>query len=696
MRRQTIVKNCYALQEQVARDRFTTTWRATALYSPNTFSLTFLTFRYDAVPQATFDTFTRVFMALYRSQSPYLLTPFEYDEWDGSKYLATHWIQGETLGAALKSGRAIDSNQMIDLTIGLLRGLLALEQINVRHNALDADSIIMSFAHARSDVVRVKNNGVSVFTDALQPKRSAAHAQAQAHERDLQAAGVIIHRLVAASKHNNEETERLAKLKQICGEFQASPGAFDSIAAALDRVLSVYPEKRTVDLIKEHATDLQLRDNARIDLYHNRSIQKRYGTSGWIRYRTGRGKHQHRQRHDYQRAAPNGDAAAAAALEDDEPTEPLTIEELEDHGRGGFFVHALSAIRRLFTRKPSGTQRDVRNATPTRDDAQAVRLDPSRANEQETPTAAGSRDSDVAGEPGTRSRWTQRQSRPVADNGRILELFHRLKEHFSGVATQDTPQLRYDARPRRARRPARWRSVLRDALRNRATFTYEQRAQAAAERYEARRAQPQQRPRPAAAAGGQALAAWKVDRAAASQAQDHDFQPGPEYAPGERRALEDEAGPHRDVSFGASSVRTDRDETERRVAADKPHNHGAEPSDRAGGREEMVQPATATSEGTLGTVDAPAAQEGSSRGMVSDVSPQSSTEHRGRPKKPSRRPTSTDTDESEPAATGSVDLRRQRSRTRRQVGRRSWLSRLISSVRTVGRRVRRTLIGPWS
>ena len=98
------VNGCYKLQEKVGEDRFFTTWRATALYSPSSFSLTFLTFPYKDVPKRSFDEFRRLFLSLYTFQNPYVLTPFEYDESAETKYLASHWIRGYSLREAIDHG----------------------------------------------------------------------------------------------------------------------------------------------------------------------------------------------------------------------------------------------------------------------------------------------------------------------------------------------------------------------------------------------------------------------------------------------------------------------------------------------------------------------------------------------------------------------------------------------------------------
>ena len=498
MRRQTIIKNCYALQEQVAQGSLTTTWRATALYSPDTFALTFLTFRYDAVPQATFDAFTRVFTLLSRSQSRYLLTPFEYDEWDGTKYLAMPWIGDETLGSVIETGRVVDTDRVIDIMIHLLRGLAELERIGVRHDALDPDAVMIGSVHAR-----VRTTGVSVFAAALQSE--PAPARERAHERDLVAVGAMIGRLAAAGNHADA-----GKLKRICDEFQTAPGTFGSIAAALDRVLSAYPEKRTVDLIGGHATDLQQRDDQAGAPYHGHIAQERHGTTTWTepdrdRYRSrqDRGPDRDRYRSRQDRIPPSEAGTAASGA--DEPSEPPSV---SDRAPGGTFTHVLSAIRRLFTRNPGAPRRGARKAAPIHDDARTARSQPSPLNEPAAPSTAPSQPS-PPNEPaapstadshrgdGEREAWSRpphRGATAPADNGRILELFRRLSEHFRGVPPQAGPWFRYDTRPRRPRRSSH--------RCDREAFSGERRARDPAERYEPRHATPR-RSQPTTAAGGQ-------------------------------------------------------------------------------------------------------------------------------------------------------------------------------------------------
>lgn len=658
MRRQTIIKNCYALQEQVAQGSLTTTWRATALYSPDTFALTFLTFRYDAVPQATFDAFTRVFTLLSRSQSRYLLTPFEYDEWDGTKYLAMPWIGDETLGSVLETGRVVGTDRVIDIMIHLLRGLAELERIGVRHDALDPDAVMIGSVHAR-----VRTTGVSVFAAAL--RSEPAPARERAHERDLVAVGAMIGRLAAAGNHADA-----GKLKRICDEFQTAPGTFGSIAAALDRVLSAYPEKRTVDLIGGHATDLQQRDDQAGASYHGHVTQERHGTTTWTepdRYRS-------RQDRGPDRVPPSEAVTAASGA--DEPSEPPSV---SDRAPGGTFTHVLSAIRRLFTRKPGAPRRGAGKAAPLHDEAPIARSQPSAPNEPAAPSTARPHRGDAGGD--EREAWSpppHRGETAPADNGRILELFRRLSEHFRGVPPQAGPRFRYDTRPKRPRRSSRRRAVLR-SQRDREAFSGERRARDPAERYEPRHATP--RSQPTTAAGGQDPIAWRPDRAAASPAHDHDVRPGPDHAPGERRGWEDETGAHRDVDFGSGG------ETKRRVAT--PNAGSATAFSRAGKREESAEPTVVDTGKGLGVSTSVAGAGAAARvtGAVSgDAEANMSTEERAASSRRRRAPANTD--RAEPISV----------RGRPAAGRssRSWFARVVSFVRKVGRRVRRALIGPWS
>ena len=653
MRRQTIVKNCYALQEQVAQGSLTTTWRATALYSPDTFALTFLTFRYDAVPQATFDAFTRVFTLLSRSQSRYLLTPFEYDEWDGTKYLAMPWIGDETLGSVLETGRVVDTDRVIDIIIHLLRGLAELERIGVRHDALDPDAVMIGSVHAR-----VRTTGVSVFATAL--RSQPAPARERAHERDLVAVGAMIGRLAAAGNHADA-----GKLKRICDEFQTAPGTLGSIAAALDRVLSAYPEKRTVDLIGGHATDLQQRDDHAGAPYHGHVAQERHGTTTWTE--PDRDRYRSRQDRGPDRVPPSEAVTAAS--------EPPSV---SDRAPGGTFTHVLSTIRRLFTRKPGAPRRGARKAAPIHDDAHIARFQPSPPNEPAAPSTAGPHRGDTGG--GEREAWSRpphRGETAPADNGRILELFRRLSEHFRGVPPQAGPRFRYDTRPKRPRRSSRRRAVLR-AQRDREAFSGERRARDPAERYEPRHATSSRRSQPTTAAGGQDPIAWRPDRAAASPAHDHDVRPGPEHAPGERRrGLEDGTGAHRDVDFDSGG------ETERRVVT--PNAGSAAAFSRAGKREESAEPAVVDPGRGLGVSTSVTGAGGAVSGGDAEVNIDS-TEERAASSRRRRAPANTD--RAEPISVG--------SRGRPAAGRRSWFARVVSFVRKVGRRVRRALIGPWS
>lgn len=687
MRRRKIVNNCYALQEQVARSRLTTTWRATALYSPNNFALTFLTFRYDSVPQQAFDEFARVFMALYRSQSPYLIAPFEYDESDGTKYLAAHWTQGESIGAALASGRIAAADQVINIAIHLLRGLSELERLGVQHNALDLDTVVMSATAARAGVVRLKDIGLSLFADALHSE--PLPADRQVHERDLRDAGAIVHRLVTAREYGTDDAQRLAKLTQICDELQQAPTGFASIEAALQRVLAAYPEKRTVDLIKEHTVDVAQRDSYSSDLFQ--SIQARYDSTQQSMYEDDRaGRRRQSQRSDYDRRPaskrrvdePSLRAQPQPQPQEEELIELLPVQEAEHAEPRGFFARALSALRRLFTRqraaKPRGSQ-------PTAPQPQPQPQDTPMPPE---PQIAGFRGGST-GNDSDAPQPTYDRPRRKTDTGRIQALFQRLREHFVGVSRSAGPQLRYDVRPDRTKRSVDWRSVLR--LSDRERFRRPQQGPALGRAAEAtERGATSQRSAEAADTSGESGERWEIDRDAAAQAQDYDFQPGPQYAPGERRGLDDEAGTAPEVDFGSSSVRTDRDAQEQHAAAETVGPGEVPPVHNAGRRGEAThQVGPEASLDTIGGSDRQSAQRESIDGAEAESSDDNAGKHAGRTGQ-ARLP-------DDAGRARSKRSRRQRKQlARRSDGRRSWLRRFLSWLRAIGRRVRHALIGPWS
>lgn len=685
MRRRKIVNNCYALQEQVARNRLTTTWRATALYSPNNFALTFLTFRYDSVPQQAFDEFARVFMALYRSQSPYLIAPFEYDESDGTKYLAAHWTQGESIGAALASGRIVAADQVINIAIHLLRGLSELERLGVQHNALDLDTVVMSATAAHAGVVRLKDIGLSLFADAL--RNEPLPADRQPHERDLRDAGAIVHRLVTARKYDTDEAQRLAKLTQICDQLQQRPASFASVEAALQRVLAAYPEKRTVDLIKEHTVDVAQRDSYSSDLFQ--SIQARYDSTQQSMYeddRAGRGRQS--QRDDYDRRPASKRTVDEPPLrpqpqpqpqpQEEELIELLPVQEAEHAEPRGFFARALSALRRLFTRQRTAKPRGSQPTAPQ----------PQDTNTPQEPQIAGFRSSEAWSD-SKQPQPDYDRPRRASDTGRIQALFQRLREHFVGVSRSAGPQLRYDVRPDRTKRAVDWRSVLLSAARER--FRRPQQGPALGRAAEAtERGATSQRSAEAADTSGQSGERWEIDRDATAQAQDYDFQPGPQYAPGERRGLDDETGTAPEVDFGSSSVRTDRDTQEQHAAAEPVAPGEVPPVHNAGRRGEATHEASPeASLDTIGGSDRQSVQRESIAGTDAESSDDNAGKHTGGTGQ-ARLP-------DDAGRARSKRSRRQRKQlARRSDSRRSWLRRFLSWLRAIGRRVRRALIGPWS
>lgn len=680
MRRRKIVNNCYALQEQVGRSRFTTTWRATALYSPNNFALTFLTFRYDSVPQQAFDEFARVFMALYRSQSPYLITPFEYDESDGTKYLAAHWTQAESIGAALGSGRIAAADQVINIAIHLLRGLSELERLGVQHNALDLDTVVISATALRAGVVRLKDIGLSLFADAL--RSEPLPAGGQAHERDLRDAGAIVHRLVTARKYDTDQAQRLAKLTQICDKLQQRPASFASVQAALDRVLAAYPEKRTVDLIKEHTVDVARRDSYSSDLFQ--SIQARYDSTQQSMYEDDRAvRGRQSPRDDYDRASASARAMSEQPLrpqpqaQEEELVELQPIQEAEGTETRGFFARALSALRRLFTRRRAAEPHSSQPTAPQPEDAQ-ISPEP-----QISGFRGGSSGSDV-NEP----QPNYDRPRRAADSGRIQALFRRLREHFIGVSRSVGPQLRYDVRPGRSKRSSDWRSVLRKATRERFGLPPHGPAPGPGAEAAERGTRPE-RSTEAADRSGQTGGRWNIDREAATQAQDYDFMPGPQYAPGERRGLDDEVGTVPEIDFGSSSVRTDRDQHEQHDAA-ATVGHGDVRSDRKAGRRDETTHETGdeASLGTVGGIEEQTAQRESIGGANAASADENANERAGEIGQ------ARSADDSR--ARSKRSRRQRRKLEQRSAGRVSWLRRLFRWLRAIGRRVRRALIGPWS
>ncbi|MCG8478049.1 MAG: hypothetical protein MI724_03065 [Spirochaetales bacterium] len=575
------VNGCYKLQEKVGEYRFFTTWRATALYSPSSFSLTFLTFPYKDVPKRAFDEFRRLFLSLYTFQNPYVLTPFEYDESAETKYLASHWIRGYSLREAIDNGEFSEKDQVINTAVHILRGLAELERIGVRHDILTPKSLLLSSLNSEYDIPRIRNIGFSLFVDALGAQseyrdlpryRKDSLQGGRSHERDLYAAGAIIAELVSAVEQTVPMGE-LSTLTEIAGSFCENPGSFASIADALTQMLTLYPEKRTVDLIQEHSVDTSGNDTMTKDLY--RSIEARYEATRRETYELHRSgldstppqrelaamRNEERPTSDRD----GDDAATAEVVEEAVDSDDEVIELLPpapEDGPRGLFARAVSAVRRLFSRRSAGRRR---GAPADREGAgDAVVTHPDQGGTTTAPEAEsgeGYRTVDIDdGDPITGGD----NSRPprAVDTSHILEIFRKLREHFIGTIHRETTEPHRVSRARRTHRPPPWHGALDDRDRNRERYVDGAASRNIAPQSEIDREHGGgEEPLPDGITGeGKEKGRQNLDREADGTGGEYDFKTGPEYAPGERLDLDDEAGDYHDIDFGDSALRTDRDE----------------------------------------------------------------------------------------------------------------------------------------
>ncbi len=573
------INGCYTLQEKVGEDRFFSTWRATALYSPNSFSLTFLTFPYKSVPKRAFDEFRRLFLSLYTLQNPYVLTPFEYDESGETKYLASHWINGYSLREAIDNGDFSEKDQVINTAIHILRGLAELERIGVRHDVLTPKSLLLSSLNSDYDVPRIRNIGFSLFIDALGaaaeyrdlPRYRTESLREETHERDLYAAGAIITELVSAV-----DTADLSTLADIGRAFCADTASFTSVNDALAYFLTQYPEKRTVDLIQEHVADVQIDDTMSRDLY--RSIEARYlatkesAEEGSFRAAFAESPPPRRSaRGRAAGSAPSGDAAYeeppedARAEDDDEiaellPVDPDGVEEAPK----GFLARAVSAVRRLFARrsnKHAAPQDETASEAPVADTGPPGGGDSGEASPTPNDAALEGFRKGAPSDPAPVLSHPESHEPQEVDTSRIFEIFRQLKEHFIRTIRPEEHRLRLDHGGSRPQKRSPWHGALRAR-----SGSAEEALDTSAERQAAPKSK-KTRSRTAAGEAGPSVdtgehenaAPWSVTRDTEGEGKDYDFKPGPDYAPGERRGLDDEIGEPGDIDFGSSALRTDRE-----------------------------------------------------------------------------------------------------------------------------------------
>lgn len=695
-----VINGCYKLQEKVGEDRFFATWRATALYSPNSFSLTFLTFSYKAVSQRVFDEFRRLFLELYAFHNPYILTPFEYDESGDIKFLASNWLDGYSLREAIDNGDFSERDQVVNTTVHLLRGLSELERIGVRHNVLSPKSLHLNRANTAHDTPRIRNVGLSLFLDALGtaaeyrdlPRyRKDALQETRSHERDLYSTGAIIAELVSEVEKNSS-SEQLSKLAKIGASFREQPGSFSSIADALSQVLTLYPEKRTIDLIQEHTADVSSDDTMTTDLY--RSIEMRYEAtrqSTYEPYRNGMEAAASRRisfdGRPPEHTVPDLESDEETAASADTPHDLEEVVELlpivMDDPQEGLLARALSAVRRFFFHR----SRKRNLAAPAED----MHENGAASSEGDASDTDGSRGHAPDDGPASPPSYAPRSPKND-DKSRIFDIFRRLSEHFLGTTRSKPIPFRFDSRSRRSAR----RTPMQDALDARSQSREAIAGTTGGGNADSGMGSPRDHGdeigrSPNGETGARdENARWEVERDAATENKEYDFHAGPEYSPGERRDLDDESGALADIDFGSSAIRTDR------VGSTNPDPSAADTGrgapDSAGGspaRELSPHEGDSATEAGGGPAAAEATIDRNAIPIQEDGTTSDPEEGDAE-----LRPRRQQDDGAETTASGSMRNRlskRRSASTEHRSRRLGWFRRLVSFIRSFVRRVLRVI-----
>lgn len=570
------INRTYILQEKAGQNDIYSTWRAKALYSPNDFSITFLDFSYNQLPDKVFEEFHRIFFAVYSFQSPYIHTPFEYEEFEGRKYLASPWIPGYSLREAIADRLINGADQVINIAIHILRGLAELERIGVRHNSLSPASVILSRAHFEYGIIRLRNVGYSLFIDHLPKDRcyrkvadyllKGDHDPA-GHQRDLYAAGLIIQKMVDSLSGEIQSSSEILDFKNLIQRFYQQPLSFESIHQALDQLLSIHPEKKIVDLIQEHIVTTEYKGTSTVDLY--RSMEARYKAFKESMYELHREDDSELPGTDrypeYEPLPPE------QALPDLVPEIEFTpgIEELsaltEEEAQEGLFARTISAIRRLFSGTGKGKSKESKGGFHKTSFFHRLfgRREPGRGYTGATADGTG-----ASGRNGNYGQFGQvdgdlKHHAEEQEASRAKYIFKRLAEHFSGLAKGPTPEGFQDVS-----RPGKEGQVLPldkrkgPPLKQTNLDGVQPDDDTTSQPLPGKRGTRGNRTPPGHYLSNTSQDGELSDREGDTSAKDEDFQPGPEYAPGERREGEDVFGPEQDIEFGSSFLQKDREPPE--------------------------------------------------------------------------------------------------------------------------------------
>src|SRR6056297_519855 len=246
------INNCYLLQELIKNDSFYETWRAKALYSAQNFLITFFKFSSEYIPKATFKEFHDVFIKLNSYQIPFIHYPFEFDTHQDVHYIASPWIDGMPLNEVIEENKLETLNQVIDITMSILKALSKLEEIDLHHNCLSPQSVILSNGVTPFDILHIQNVGFSIFKNEMDKFCPAEKENAAPHSQDLIAVGKLIESMLEVLPKKEQDQEKLEKILLFSNELQQKPESFTSVSDVYDHLLEIHPEKKSIDLIQEH------------------------------------------------------------------------------------------------------------------------------------------------------------------------------------------------------------------------------------------------------------------------------------------------------------------------------------------------------------------------------------------------------------------------------------------------------------
>ena len=206
---------------------------------------------------------------------PNIISIFHVARYDGSPYIVTELLQGETLRDHLRKG-PMRLREVLDFGVELVRGLAAAHDAGVVHRDLKPENIfvtkdgrtkILDFGLARLDPAKAA--GADGSTLSVRPESSPGHVmgtvgymspeqvrgQVADARSDIFAVGVILYEMLtgrrAFQKATSAETMTAILNEDPPAISQIGPGFSPGLQRILNRCLSKKPEQRF-----QHASDL--------------------------------------------------------------------------------------------------------------------------------------------------------------------------------------------------------------------------------------------------------------------------------------------------------------------------------------------------------------------------------------------------------------------------------------------------------